>query len=263
MIGSVTACLHSGPMTSIERILRRMAGTAATGPDRKQLERLAGRLRTCTRGVSEEVPVLMSAVATYLLVQGAPAPLGENFLRSVQARRDSASVISRVWCSVLEEAPFLEPHLPAILGWVDRGEEQHFRAFRDCLRVLAEQTPTGVCGGVENDLLGEVYSHCRSSSTQRDLGAFYTPPTLNDVLAGCLIPAEHSVVLEPACGAGGMVVATARNMRRSGLDPSTCRWVLVDIDPVAVALAGVNAVVHGLGERVELRVGDALSVGRP
>jgi type I restriction enzyme M protein len=72
---------------------------------------------------------------------------------------------------------------------------------------------------------------------------------------------EGQAICEPAAGSGGMLVATARDMRSRGLDPTTCSWLINDLDPVAVALAGVNAVVHGFGQNVQLRCGNGLTLG--
>lgn len=126
------------------------------------------------------------------------------------------------------------------------------------MEILLEQDPAAWPGAADRDLLGEIYTFARSPGTRRALGAFFTPMPVNALVAGLVPVDEAARVLEPSCGSGGMVIAAAREMRRRGLDPRRVVWELGDIDPVAVALAGVNAVVHDLGPNVRLRVRSAL-----
>lgn len=53
-------------------------------------------------------------------------------------------------------------------------------------------------------------------------------------------------------------VPRGEGLRARGECPESVEWVLQDLDPTALALAGVNAAAHGL-PRVRLLLGDALA----
>lgn len=57
---------------------------------------------------------------------------------------------------------------------------------------------------------------------------------------------------------GGLVIAAIRAMRRRGGVPELVRWVLGDIDRLALACAGVQVAAHGMPV-VVLRPGNALA----
>jgi SAM-dependent methyltransferase len=86
---------------------------------------------------------------------------------------------------------------------------------------------------------------------RRELGAWYTPPALVDAVVAATLhewrpPRDRAVrVLDPACGDGRFLLATARALAAQGF---AVRLVGVDIDANAVAsatraLAGLDAVV--------------------
>jgi len=161
--------------------------------------------------------------------------------------------------------------LPALVGWLhhsDRTVDVGVRrgrggALADCFAVLSglDLIATVHQPGVDGELLGPLDSALRSRSSVQATGAFFTPMHIGMLAATMTPPAEGASVVDPACGAGGLAVAAARMMRTRRLDPATCRWLLNDVDPIAVALAAVNSVVHGLGPSVVLRCGDGLLLG--
>ena len=57
-------------------------------------------------------------------------------------------------------------------------------------------------------------------------------------------------VVDAACGAGGNAIAFAR---------AGCRVVAIEQDPHRIAMARHNAAVYGVFERIEFRIGDAVS----
>ncbi|MGN3937756.1 N-6 DNA methylase [Xanthomonas citri pv. mangiferaeindicae] len=86
-------------------------------------------------------------------------------------------------------------------------------------------------------------------------GQFFTPYEVSRLMAGITIgdPREqvqwHGFVTvnEPACGAGGMVIAFADELRSQGLNPSEAMHaVAVDIDPTAVHMAYIQLSLLGI-----------------
>lgn len=109
------------------------------------------------------------------------------------------------------------------------------------------------------DLLGELYSRLRSNSAKKDRGAFYTPANLTLMMGEMALPREGDNVADLAVGSGIMFWGAASAMRRAELDPRTCTWFGIDIDPVAIAITAVNAIPWRLHDRVVLYVGNGLT----
>lgn len=145
-------------------------------------------------------------------------------------------------------SPTWRGHLDPLTGWLEDADETRETALSGVFAALADLDlmACAEASGVGGDLLGPVYSVMRSASEKAGHGAYYTPATLCRLMAD-LVPAENFArVNEPACGSAAMVLAQARAMRARGRFPETVEWVLQDIDPWAVALAGVNVSSHGL-----------------
>ena len=110
------------------------------------------------------------------------------------------------------------------------------------------------------DFLGSAFMRLELSSHWH--GQFFTPMEVSLCMARMLVsegPLRESVegrgfvtLMEPACGAGGMVVAFSTAMREAGLNPQRQLHVTAqDIDPTAVHMAqvqlsllGIPAVIH-------------------
>lgn len=239
--------------------------TAPVGRDQglRAIERLAERLERAVapaRG-AQHLSIALSLSATAVVVQGAPAPLATLFLEHLETTDDVVADLTRLWSLTSETAPYLRGRLGPLLGWMDRPVEGDAQAARACAGVLARASLGDLLASPQlgGDVLGPLYACLRSHSSAQSLGAFYTPMPVSAALAALCATSEGDAVHEPSCGSGGMLVAVARDMRSRGLDPATCSWVLNDVDPTAVALAGVNALAHGFGPSVTLTCGDTLS----
>jgi len=117
------------------------------------------------------------------------------------------------------------------------------------------------------DALGRIFTELEVHNSQR--GQFFTPypvceamarMALGDPEAARMLIAERGfiTVLEPACGAGAMVIALAQALHAAGINYQRSLHVTaIDIDPRAVHMAYVQfALLH---IPAELRIGNALS----
>ncbi|MFP3708484.1 N-6 DNA methylase [Paraburkholderia sp. SIMBA_009] len=110
------------------------------------------------------------------------------------------------------------------------------------------------------DVLGETYMMLGISNDR--CGQFFTPYALSKLMAGMLggdVAARADAqgfarVQEPACGAGGMIIATAEAFHEAGVNyQQSLHATCVDIDPCCVHMAYVQLsllhvpamVVHG------------------
>jgi hypothetical protein len=101
-----------------------------------------------------------------------------------------------------------------------------------------------------------------SKAMQNRLGQFYTPYEVSLLMARMtLAPIEKLreqiarrgfvTMMEPACGAGGMVLAFAAAFAEAGFDPTTQLHVAaVDIDRSAVHMTFLSAALRGLAAAV-------------
>lgn len=228
------------------------------------LSALADQLGRAATGASHRLEVPLTAAATGVALLGAPAFLRQALFARFADAPPSTTLreLAELWAHLQKASTYLIGYLTPLIGWLENEKPlaHDTDAFARCAKVLAGVDLAAVAANpqVGGDLLGPLYSMLRAPSSRTHLGAFYTPPDVAMLTAALAGPREGARVLEPTCGAGGMVIAHVRALRVAGLDANSCQYVLGDIDPLAVALAGVNVSAHGLAH-VQLHVGDALA----
>lgn len=232
-------------------------------PSPEGLAQLLARALARAGGGRREVPVALTSLATGVLLLGSGEPVLAASMDFFAVDRSRLEVLAELWRQAVKSAPFLDGHLDALTGWLDDPSDTEAAAAEQCFGELCRvDLPTTVAQpSVDGEILGTTYTFLRSQWDRRSSGAFYTPLAVSRMIAEMNPAQEGDRVLEPACGAGGMVIAAAQVMRAHGHDPATVTWFLNDIDPLAVALAGVNALAHGLGPNVVLACGDGLRLG--
>jgi len=209
----------------------------------------------------DERRVVLTVLATCLGLLGAPDWLMRQWLVRVAAGDvDAAQTTRHMLDGQAEAFPYLQGMLDPLTGWLDEAPEHARESLGEAYGALLEVDLRACAQAPEagGDLLGPVYTVLRSRAEVTGNGAFYTPASLCRLISQLAPVSEGGRVLEPACGTAGMVVSQARAMRARGECPESVEWVLQDLDPTALALAGVNAAAHGL-PRVRLLLGDALA----
>jgi len=97
------------------------------------------------------------------------------------------------------------------------------------------------------DILGPLYMELEIAS--KDQGQFFTPPELSEMMARMTFASEldklaHQPFItagEPACGAGGMVLALVKVMTEAGYDPARRLWVqAIDVERLAALMAYIQ-----------------------
>lgn len=238
-----------------------MTPTTATPPV-KVAERLSTHANR--RGVDTK-PVVLSAVATHCLFLGVETEARSEIVgalgRLAEADVDQFGAAYRsVWRAHAEAFPYLRGHLGPFTEWLaPASDESKARALAAALVESAEMDlhASAEADGVQGDLLGQVLTAVEAPGDRTARGAFYTPVSVAHLMAALSGPVEHETFSDPCCGAGGLAVASVREMRRAGKRPETVQWVLNDLDPTAVAVAGVAMSIHGMPS-VSLTCGNAL-----
>jgi hypothetical protein len=114
------------------------------------------------------------------------------------------------------------------------------------------------------DILGPLYMELEIAN--KDAGQFFTPPELSELMARINFGETLSILdnqpfitlAEPACGAGGMVLACVKVLIEEGRDPSRCLWVqCIDVDRVAALMCYVQLTLWNVPAQVI--VGNTLS----
>ncbi|MBR1767954.1 MAG: N-6 DNA methylase [Prevotella sp.] len=121
--------------------------------------------------------------------------------------------------------------------------------LRELLRIFNNKTIDEVGG----DVIGRIYEYFLSKfakAVASDDGVFFTPKSLVKMLVNVLEP-KQGVMLDPACGSGGMFVQTGDFVNQSGLNANT-QMTFYGQEKVEynAQLCLMNMAVHGLNGRI-------------
>jgi type I restriction enzyme M protein len=115
-------------------------------------------------------------------------------------------------------------------------------------RLLRTLNPE-VLKRASGDIFGRIYEYFLTQFADQkahDGGEFFTPVSLVSLIANVLEP-EHGIVLDPACGSGGMFVQSAHFVEQLELNPSErLAFYGLEKNPTTIRLAKMNLAVHGL-----------------
>ena len=117
--------------------------------------------------------------------------------------------------------------------------------LEDLLRVFDSETLRTASG----DVFGRIYEYFLMKFAMQgaqDNGEFFTPPSLVQTIVNVIEP-DHGIVLDPACGSGGMFVQSSHFIERSGQDTShRATFFGQEKTATTIRLAKMNLAVHGL-----------------
>ena len=126
---------------------------------------------------------------------------------------------------------------------------------------------------IEHDLLGRLFHDLLPHETRKILAAFYTNPIAAEMLAELIIERPDSLIIDPACGSGTLLVSAYRRKKYLNRDISNVSELHknfvendisgLDIMPFAAHLTAVNLSSQSIESTTDkLRVGvmDSLSL---
>ena len=136
--------------------------------------------------------------------------------------------------NAINKVDALEQEYLAIVGRYEREDRARFP------KLLAELVT--ILDGEPWDALGQLYMELGIQSEH--VGQFFTPPDLSELMARLTygdalanLTEPFVTVQEPACGAGGMILAFAKVMIESGHNPAEKMWAhCQDIDRTAALM---------------------------
>jgi type I restriction-modification system DNA methylase subunit len=150
----------------------------------------------------------------------------------------------------------LEAEYMAIVKRYSKDEANEMARLLGSLVILLEPEP--------RDILGQLYMSLELGNT--NAGQFFTPPEVSELMArisydGALQTLEKPfiTVCEPACGAGGMVLAFVKVILSHGHNPAQRVWVQAqDIDRTAALMCYVQMALWHIPGRIV--VGNTLAM---
>ena len=121
--------------------------------------------------------------------------------------------------------------------------------LRELLRIFNNKTLDEIGG----DVIGRIYEYFLSKfakAVASDDGVFFTPKSLVKMLVNVLEP-EPGIMLDPACGSGGMFVQTGDFVNAGGMNANT-QMTFYGQEKVEynAQLCLMNMAVHGLNGRI-------------
>jgi type I restriction enzyme M protein len=149
--------------------------------------------------------------------------------------------------AVIEAMESIEADYETLRGVLPKSEYQELD--NEVLgRILRTLNPEEL-KKTDGDIFGRIYEYFLTQFADQkahDGGEFFTPISLVSLIANVLEP-KRGVVLDPACGSGGMFVQSAHFVERMKANPSDrLTFYGLEKNPTTIRLAKMNLAVHGL-----------------
>lgn len=168
-----------------------------------------------------------------------------DYLVSLTDRDDRAR-------AVIEAMESIEADYETLRGVLPKSEYQELdnEVLGRLLRTLNPEELKKASG----DIFGRIYEYFLTQFADQkahDGGEFFTPISLVSLIANVLEPKE-GIVLDPACGSGGMFVQSAHFVEHLEANPSErLTFFGLEKNPTTIRLAKMNLAVHGLEGNIQ------------
>jgi len=140
----------------------------------------------------------------------------------------------------------VEARFPPLAGQLPKDYE---RFDDELLESMMRKFDTEALRSASGDVFGRIYEYFLAEFSKQgahDNGEFFTPPSIVQTIVNVIEP-DHGIVLDPACGSGGMFVQSSHFIEHEGLD--TMKRVTFyghEKNETTAKLAQINLAVHGL-----------------
>lgn len=154
--------------------------------------------------------------------------------------------------AIIDAMDSIEKDYETLRGVLPKAEYQELdnEVLGQLLRTLNPEELKQISG----DIFGRIYEYFLTQFADlkaHDGGEFFTPVSLVSLIANVLEP-ERGIVLDPACGSGGMFVQSARFVERLQADPTErLTFCGLEKNPTTIRLAKMNLAVHGLEGNIQ------------
>ncbi|MEQ8353221.1 MAG: N-6 DNA methylase [Leptospiraceae bacterium] len=224
----LTAAQYSGPVLGL--IFLRFADVRFQAM-KKELEKEGGSSRR--RSPADDPQAYIAKGIMYL-----PESARFETLLNLPEGTDLGKAVNEAMSAVEKENESLRGILP-------QGYQNYENATLAELLKMVSSIPEDMSG----DAIGKVYEYFLSSFAMAEGqlgGEFYTPTSIVQLMVEILEP-YHGLILDPACGSGGMFVQSARFVSRHKKNPSKEISIYgQELKDLAIPIARMNLAVHGL-----------------
>ncbi|MER5988009.1 hypothetical protein [Streptomyces sp. NPDC001787] len=215
-------------------------------------------------GSSLEVPLGTTATLALLPLADPTSPELAHDV-AVLEPSDLMVVLRHLWGHLWLSRPYLVERAQLLWRWLADPSPQTAEAVTELTHHLFR-------GGIlefgadprrylATDLLGRLMQQLNSRGEKSRRGAFHTPDVVTDHMVEYFTDdlAPGTVLGEPAAGSGAIWRAQARLLHDTSRDPAVYRWIAAEVDPLAAAVLGANALLWRLGPDVLIACADALA----
>ena len=140
----------------------------------------------------------------------------------------------------------VEAHFPPLAGQLPKDYE---RFENDVLEEMMRTFDSEALRTASGDVFGRIYEYFLAEFSKEgahDNGEFFTPPSIVQTIVNVIEP-DHGVVLDPACGSGGMFVQSSHFIEDAGEDTmNRVTFYGHEKNETTAKLAQINLAVHGL-----------------
>lgn len=140
----------------------------------------------------------------------------------------------------------IEAAFPPLAGQLPKD---YARFEDDVLEEMMRMFDSEGLRKASGDVFGRIYEYFLAEFSKQgahDNGEFFTPPSIVQTIVNVIEP-DHGIILDPACGSGGMFVQSSHFIEDEGLD--TMKRVTFyghEKNETTARLAQINLAVHGL-----------------
>ena len=154
--------------------------------------------------------------------------------------------------AIIEAMESIEADYENLRGVLPKNEYQELD--NDVLGQLLRTLNPDELKRVSGDVFGRIYEYFLTQFADQkahDGGEFFTPVSLVSLIANVIEP-EHGIVLDPACGSGGMFVQSARFVEHRRQNPAEkLTFYGLEKNATTIRLAKMNLAVHGLEGNIQ------------
>ncbi|MCD6207191.1 MAG: N-6 DNA methylase [Methanosarcinales archaeon] len=149
--------------------------------------------------------------------------------------------------AIIDAMESIESDYETLRGVLPKSEYQELDngVIGQILRTFDDQALKTATG----DIFGRIYEYFLTKFADQkahDGGEFFTPTSLVQMIVNVIEP-DHGMVLDPACGSGGMFVQSAHFIERLHKNPTEqATFYGLEKNPTTIRLAKMNLAVHGL-----------------
>ena len=144
----------------------------------------------------------------------------------------------------------VEDHFPPLGGQLPKDYERFENdVLEEMMRTFDSEALRMACG----DVFGRIYEYFLAEFSKEgahDNGEFFTPPSIVQTIVNVIEP-NHGIVLDPACGSGGMFVQSSHFIEKAGENTmSRVTFYGHEKNETTAKLARINLAVHGLEGKI-------------